>query len=151
MKKLQKFIAVKLSFLIVLMTTMSCSKNDLITSTSNEKLVVQAKENSKKVVDLFLSVKKSVESKASSRSIEDDLTQEQIDQYLVESGLNAGDVSLQTVLTMVNYLNENSDLTFNERVNEMNFSNFAKTKLIEMNNNGVIANLPSQTGFQNLT
>jgi proline dehydrogenase len=133
------------------MSLFSCSNYEGGISATNQKLVIQAKENSKKAVDLYLNIKKNFESKTTSRSNSTDLTQEQIDEFLVESGLQAGDVSLETVTTMIGYLNENLDLTFNERVDAMSFSNFVKTKLIEMNNNGVIENLPSQAGFQNLT
>ena len=150
-KKLERVVCVALASLVLFMSIMSCSNNHTNSTAVNQKLIMQAKENSKKAVDLYITIKKNFESKTASRSNVTDLTQEQIDNFLVESGLQAGDVSLETVTTIISYLNENADLTFSERVDAMSFSNFVKTKLIEMNENGVIEDLPSQAGFQNLT
>jgi transcriptional regulator NrdR family protein len=147
MKKMFKIISMPLAFVYLLVSTLSCTTSDI--NKENELLLSSAKNNSKKAVSLFIEINRNLSARNEfSRS---GLTQEMIDEYLVNAGCEAGSVTLETVNAIVEQISEKEGLTFEEKINSLNFSATVKNKLIEMKESGYIEDLQMQDDFQDLT
>lgn len=146
MRKVAKILSMPLAFVYLFVSTISCTTNDV--SKENELLLDSAKSNSKKAVSLFLEINNNLSARSEySRA---GLTQEIIDEYLVNAGFQAGSVTLETINAITTEIGEMEGMTFEEKIDLMSFSDLVKSKLLEMKESGYIENLESQSDFQNL-
>lgn len=146
MKKFSKFLSLPLAFVYLFVSVVGCTTNDSVKPL--EPLQQKAILNAKKAMAFYNSFvnKKTKESDYSRSS--GVLTQEILDEYLVSAELQPGSITIETVNQIIESIAD--DRTFNQKIGEMDFSSYAKNKILQMNQTGVIDNLHLQVGFQSL-
>lgn len=145
MKNFSKYLSIPLALFYLFISVVSCNSNDI--TNDNIELKNQAANNAQRSFNFYQNFKKSISKNASYQR--NGLTQELLDSYLVEAGFNEGDVTVENVNQIISKISETK--TFNQKISETNFTNFAKNKLIQMKETGVIENLHLLPEFQTLT
>lgn len=140
-------LSIPLALIYLMVSTLSCTTSDL--NKENNELLASAKRNSKKAVSLFVEINHNL--KLRNEFSKSGLTQDMIDEYLVKAGMERGSVTLETVNSIVYQISEKEGLTFEEKINTLNFSSLVKSKLIEIKETGYIEQLLIQDDFQKLT
>lgn len=144
MKNFSKYLSIPLALFYLFISVVSCNSSEI--TNENVELKKQAAANAKKAINFYQNFKKTISQNASYQR--NGLTQEILDNYLVEAGFNEGDVTVETVNEIVNKISENK--TFNQKINETDFTDFTKNHLIEMKETGVIEDLHLEPEFQTL-
>lgn len=144
MKNFSKYFSIPLAFLYLFISVVSCNSNEI--TNENVELKNQAESNAKRSLSFYQNFKKTISKNASYQR--NGLTQKLLDTYLVEAGFNEGDVTVENVNEIISKISESK--TFNQKINETNFTDFTKNHLIEMKESGVIENLHLQPEFHTL-
>lgn len=144
MKNFSKYLSIPLALFYLFINVVSCNSSEIVNE--NVELKNQAESSAQRTLNFYQNFKKTISKNASYQR--NGLTQELLDSYLVEAGFNEGDVTVETVNEIVSKISESK--TFNQKINETNFTVFAKNKLIQMKETGVIENLHLLPEFQTL-
>lgn len=144
MKNFSKYLAIPLALFYLFISVVSCNSSEI----ANENIVLknQAERSAQRTLNFYQNFQKTISKNTSYQR--NGLTQELLDSYLVEAGFNEGDVTVETVNKIVSKIAEAK--TFNQKINETDFTDFTKNHLIEMKETGVIENLHLEPEFQTL-
>jgi hypothetical protein len=145
MKNFSKYLSIPLAVFYLFISVVSCNTSEIINE--NTELRNQAESRAQKTINFYQNFKKTISKNTDYQR--NGLTQALLDSYLVDAGFNEGDVTVENVNEIISKISESK--TFNQKIRETNFSAFAKNKLIEMKDMGVIENLHLMPEFQTLT
>jgi hypothetical protein len=145
MKNFSKYLSIPLAVFYLFISVVSCYTSEIINE--NTELRNQAESRAQKTINFYQNFKKTISKNTDYQR--NGLTQALLDSYLVDAGFNEGDVTVENVNEIISKISESK--TFNQKIRETNFSAFAKNKLIEMKDMGVIENLHLMPEFQTLT
>ena len=144
-KHTQKLVAIFLTFVLLMPTFVSCTKDN------EEKFEINNYEYREKAKDIINGIDLINNNQNSFRTIGDiELTQEIVDEYALLLGYQEGEFTVEMIDTVIDKYNVAKVEGMEQFLDEYNFNEFTKITLKDISEGNWIQNLENQPNYANL-